>query len=111
MHGLVRSKTVVAAVAICVVVLAGQHSMHAFDKATAFYGMNEKGSELTAVSDWLNSSGEAGAITGGTREVKWLEALTGRDSLLYLPRIFITRPWEVDNAIAAEVIQRASAGV
>lgn len=110
-HYLARNPAVIAAVAVCVAALAGQHSMYAFNRATSFYGMNANGAELTAAGDWLNANAQPGAITGGTREVKWLEALTGRDSLLYLPRIYITRPWEVDSAIAAEVLQRASAGV
>ncbi|HEX5479161.1 MAG TPA: hypothetical protein VFY79_05520 [Dehalococcoidia bacterium] len=110
-HYLARNPAVIAAVAVCVATLAGQHSLYAFNRATSFYGMNANGAELTAAGDWLNTDAQPGAITGGTREVKWLEALTGRDSLLYLPRIYITRPWEVDSAIAAEVLQRASAGV
>ena len=110
-HWVARKPAVVAAIAVTVLLLGGQHTMHGFDKATAFYGMDAKSADLSATSDWLNNSAAAGGITGGTREVKWLEALTGRDSLLYLPRIYITRPWEVDSAVAAEVIQRASAGV
>jgi hypothetical protein len=110
-HHIARQPAVVAAIAVCVLALAGQHTMHGFDKATAFYGMSRNSDDLLATSDWLNTTGADGGITGGTREVKWLEALTGRDSLLFLPRIYITRPWEVDSAIAAEVVQRASAGV
>ena len=110
-HRVARNPAVVASIAVTVLLLGGQHTMHGFDKATAFYGMDAKSADLSATSDWLNNSAAAGGITGGTREVKWLEALTGRDSLLYLPRIYITRPWEVDSAVAAEVIQRASAGV
>jgi hypothetical protein len=102
-----------AAIAILVPALlfAGHDGMRHFNTAARFYGMNERSDDLAGVASWLNTSAEDGGVIGGTRETKWLQALTGRDSLLYLPRIYIVRPWEVERAIAAEVVHRSNGGI
>lgn len=98
----------------CIVVgagmFAGQPALAHLDESARFYGLNGQSDELIATTDWLNDSGEDGGVIGGTRDTKWLQALTGRSALLYLRRVSITRPWEVDRAIAAEVVQRSSGG-
>lgn len=102
-----------AAIAILVPALlfAGHDGLRYFNTAARFYGMNERSDDLAGVATWLNTSAEEGGVIGGTRETKWLQALTGRDSLLYLPRIYIVRPWEVERAIAAEVVHRSNGGI
>jgi hypothetical protein len=109
-HSFQPSRSMVIGILVPVLVFAGNDGFAYFDTATRFYGMNERSDDLTRVADWLNTAGEGGVI-GGTRETKWLEALTGRDSLLYLPRIYITRQSEIDRAIQAEVVFRANGGI
>jgi hypothetical protein len=105
------SRGVVVALVAPVLLFAGHDGLSHFDTATRFYGMNERSDDLAGVSTWLNGPAEEGGIIGGTRETKWLQALTGRDSLLYMPRIYITRDWEVERALKAEVVYRASGGI
>jgi hypothetical protein len=105
------SRVATVALAAPLLLFAGYESMGHLDDAARFYGVNAQSDELIDASAWLNESGEQGAIIGGTRDTKWVQALTGRTSLLYLRRISITRPWEVDRAIAAEVVHRSSGGI
>ncbi|HEY8172868.1 MAG TPA: hypothetical protein VIH21_07255 [Dehalococcoidia bacterium] len=105
------SRGATIAVLVPVLLFAGNDGMQHFNTATRFYGMNERADDLTDVAAWFDTSADNGGVIGGTRETKWLEALTGRDSLLYLPRIYITRPWEVDRALQAEVVLRSSGGI
>jgi hypothetical protein len=101
----------VAALLVPVLLFAGHDALRHFDTATRFYGINERSSSLNSVAAWLDQQPGEDGVIGGTRETKWLEALTGRDSLLYLPRVYITRPWEVDRALEAEVLHRSSGGI
>jgi hypothetical protein len=105
------SRTATIAILVPVLLFAGHDGMRHFDTATRFYGMNARADDLSGVAAWLDESGGDGGVIGGTRETKWLQALTGRDSLLYLPRIYITRPWEVQRAIEAEVVHRSNGGI
>lgn len=102
---------VVAALLVPVLLFGGHDAMRHFNTATRFYGVNERAESLNEVASWLDARPGNSGVIAGTRETKWLEALTGRDSLLYLPRIYITRPWEVERALEAEVVHRSSGGI
>lgn len=110
-HALNLSRSATAALIVPVLLFAGHDGMRHFDTAARFYGVNERSDELRGVSSWLNEQPGDGGVIAATRETKWLQALTGRDSLLYLPRVAITRPWEVERAQSAEIVMRASGGI
>lgn len=108
---ILKPSTMVSLVALAGIALfAGQPALDHLDQSARFYGINGQSDSLIAASDWLNESGGEGAVIGGTRDTKWLQALTGRTSLLYLRPVSITRPWEADRAIAAEIVHRSSGG-
>lgn len=110
-HALNLSRSATIALVAPVMLFAGYEGVRHFDTASRFYGLNERSDELRGISSWLNDQPGDGGVIAATRETKWLQALTGRDSLLYLPRVAITRPWEVERAQAAEVVMRASGGI
>lgn len=110
-HALSLSRSATIALVAPVLVFAGYDGMRHFDTASRFYGVNERSDELRGVASWLNDQPGDGGVIAATRETKWLQALTGRDSLLYLPRVAITRPWEVERAQSAEIVMRASGGI
>src|SRR6185295_5444239 len=110
-HSFQPSRPTVMALLVPALLFAGYDSTQHFNTATRYYGMNDRADGLAAVSRWLDRSAADGGVIGGTRETKWLEALTGRDTLLYLPRIYITRKWEIERALQAEVVFRANGGI
>jgi hypothetical protein len=105
------SSAVVVAIVAAALLFGGHEAVGRFDRSARFYGMNEHSADLRGVGNWLNQGADDGGVIGGTRETKWLEALTGRDTLLFLRRIYITRSWEIERAIDAEVVTRASAAL
>lgn len=109
-HALNLSRGATAALIVPVLLFAGHDGLNRFEAAARFYGLNERSDELRATAGWLNDQPGDGGVIAATRETKWLQALTGRDSLLYLPRVAITRPWEVERAQSAEIVMRATAG-
>jgi hypothetical protein len=105
------SRGLTLAAAAPILILGAHATLETFDDASLFYGTNRTSDELVAAATWLDAYGTDGGVIAGTREGKWVQALTGRSALINLPRIHITRDWEIERAIDADIVMRANAGL